>query len=137
MKYVKKWNVKSHSSDKYYTVSMDFEGNYSCSCPYWIYRRKECKHIAEVKLQGGKVVKKAEYCLAKVNEPKIKNGVMLIPLIEIGDVHMEATIIYFMLRHGWTMSEVKNVRNLGKKINVRDVEMIIKTHGLKKYPDVY
>lgn len=46
MKYLKQWQIESESKPgKYYTVSLDDNGNYSCSCPQWIYRHKECKHI--------------------------------------------------------------------------------------------
>jgi len=38
-----RWYVSS------YTVSMDENGNFGCSCPHWKFRREECKHIREVK----------------------------------------------------------------------------------------
>lgn len=44
-----KWNVQSESNPtKFYTVSRNTDGSFSCSCPAWIYRRKECKHIKGV-----------------------------------------------------------------------------------------
>ncbi|MEM2922240.1 MAG: hypothetical protein QXF26_08000 [Candidatus Bathyarchaeia archaeon] len=49
-KYADQWNVGSHSDpSKFYTVSLTVDGDYECSCPQWIYRRRECKHIQEVK----------------------------------------------------------------------------------------
>jgi len=36
------WKVKD------YTIELH-RGEYSCTCPSFQYRRKECKHIAEVK----------------------------------------------------------------------------------------
>lgn len=43
--------VTSHSNpDKEYTVALSIKGEWSCSCPAWIFRspRKPCKHITEV-----------------------------------------------------------------------------------------
>jgi hypothetical protein len=36
------------STGTMYTVTHD-NGEWACSCPHWIYRRGECKHIKEVK----------------------------------------------------------------------------------------
>jgi len=48
--YANKWNVRSHSDpSKSYMVSLTDDGQYECSCPQWIYRRKECKHIQQIK----------------------------------------------------------------------------------------
>jgi len=48
--YIRQWQIESESTPgKYYTVSLDYDGNFSCSCPHWIYRHKECKHIQEAK----------------------------------------------------------------------------------------
>jgi len=48
--YSNKWDVRSHSDpSKFYTVSLTEDGQYECSCPQWIYRRRECKHIQQVK----------------------------------------------------------------------------------------
>ena len=48
--YSYKWQVRSHSDpSKHYVVSLRKDGVLECSCPQWIYRRKECKHIQEVR----------------------------------------------------------------------------------------
>ena len=48
--YANKWNVRSSSDpSKSYTVSITDDGQFECSCPQWIYRRKECKHIQQIK----------------------------------------------------------------------------------------
>ncbi len=49
--YKQVFGVTSHSNpDKEYTVALSDKGEWSCSCPAWIYRspRKPCKHITEV-----------------------------------------------------------------------------------------
>ena len=48
--YSGKWSVPSSSEpNKTYTVSLTEDGDWECSCPQWIYRRRECKHIQQVK----------------------------------------------------------------------------------------
>jgi len=48
--YSQKWSVPSSSDpNKTYTVSLTADGEWECSCPQWIYRRQECKHIQRVK----------------------------------------------------------------------------------------
>jgi len=48
--YVQKWKVPSSSNpDKEYTVSLTKEGTYECSCPAWVYHRRECHHIKQIK----------------------------------------------------------------------------------------
>jgi hypothetical protein len=46
----KKWEFKSGSSDKVYTVKHNKRGELSCDCMGYIGHRK-CKHITEVKLK--------------------------------------------------------------------------------------
>jgi hypothetical protein len=48
--YVQQWQIQSHSTpNKFYKVSLTENGEYQCSCPVWIFRRKQCKHIEQVK----------------------------------------------------------------------------------------
>jgi hypothetical protein len=62
-KWLKKWNVNSHSSDKVYVVSESENGEWGCSCPVWKFRRLECKHIKEIRsnLNRDKSKSKIEY----------------------------------------------------------------------------
>ena len=56
MKWISRWFVKSHSSDREYTVALAEDGEtWGCSCPAWRFRRMECKHIKEVQLQTANV----------------------------------------------------------------------------------
>ena len=55
MKWIERWYVDSHSSDKIYTVSRADDGEtMGCSCPHWTRNvpRPTCKHIREV-LENG------------------------------------------------------------------------------------
>jgi hypothetical protein len=46
MKWVNNWEVQSESNpEKFYTVSRADSGEFGCSCPQWVYRKKICKHI--------------------------------------------------------------------------------------------
>ena len=49
-KWKRKWAVPSSSSDGYYTVGEDQDGNFACSCIGWTHHmpRTDCKHIREV-----------------------------------------------------------------------------------------
>ena len=48
--YSQKWSVPSSSDpNKTYTVSLTADGQWECSCPQWIYRRQECKHMQRIK----------------------------------------------------------------------------------------
>jgi hypothetical protein len=49
-RWVERWPVSSFSSpDKEYTVAVDENGNYGCSCWRWKRTRRDCKHIDYVK----------------------------------------------------------------------------------------
>jgi len=48
-KWVKRWQVPSSSDSGVWTVAVDADGNYGCSCPVWRFRRQECHHIKMVK----------------------------------------------------------------------------------------
>ncbi len=70
MKWVKRWEVHSMTSDNTYTVALDENGDYGCSCPVWRFRRQQCKHIAVIKEE----IKR---------EPKIANHMTRYTVIEI------------------------------------------------------
>jgi len=46
------WDVPG-STGRIYKVSRDYSGNYACSCPQWIYKRDDCKHIKAVRIFEG------------------------------------------------------------------------------------
>jgi hypothetical protein len=49
-KWVRRWTVIG-STGNYYTVAVDQDGNYGCSCIGWTHHmpRTDCKHIREVR----------------------------------------------------------------------------------------
>jgi len=138
-KWIKRFKVKSSSGNGYYIVAIDKEGNYGCSCPVWKFRRQECHHIRLIKLFGGseeETIKKPEYVLAKVLEPKLIDGKILCPLIPIGDTHMEATIDAFLMKYGYSFSEVKEIRHLPNSWTKKAILDYIERYGMKKYKKV-
>ena len=140
MKWIKKWKVQSSSGNGNYIVSIDINGNYGCSCPVWKFRRQECHHIKQIKLLGGDEVgtkSKPGYVLAKVFEPKLKDGKILCPLVPFGDTHMEATIDVFLMEYGYSFSEIRELRHISNQWTKSAVLNYIEKYGMKKYPDNY
>lgn len=58
-RWVKRWQVPKSSGEGTWTVAIDREGNYGCSCPIWKFKRQECHHIKLVKMGGGAEVSEA------------------------------------------------------------------------------
>ena len=145
-KWVKKWEVNG-SNDEIWVVSQDREGNFGCSCPVWKFKRHECKHIQEIKGQlayqrdrGGPMGlnrDKPKYILAMIGKPTFKPATneLLIPLVKIGDLHMEATICHNMLKYGYTMDEIRQIRNIKPDhLNAQKIREYIETYGEAEYP---
>lgn len=136
MNWVKKWHIKSESSNKEYVVSLSDENTWGCSCPAWKFRRQECKHIIRVRLNPERYeeiedqLPKPEYVLARVEKPEYdkKNNRLLIPLIRIEpyDVKMEAIICYTMAKYGYLWKEIKEIRNLSDIWTLTKVKNIAK-----------
>jgi len=140
-RWIKRWQVPSFSEDKEYTVALDKDGNYGCSCPAWKFRRQECHHIKLVKMGGGKPTTRPQrprYVLAQVNKPTYKPDTfeLLIPLVAIPDVMMmEATICFYMLKYGYSMREVREARHIPAQWTVAAIFAHIERHGEAEYPE--
>ena len=142
MKWIKKWQVPKSSGDGFWIVSLSDENTWGCSCPVWKFRRQECHHIMLVKNSGGAVkdeVKKPEYVLAQVNKPTLdkENNRLLVPLVGIPDAHMmEATICYNMLKHGYSMKEIREIRHhVPSSWTVKAITAHVETQGEAVYPE--
>jgi len=140
-----RWEVPSDSQpDKKYVVSIR-NGEWQCSCPVWIYRRQECKHIRRMKAgeydQKKLMIKGTpKYVLAKVLKPTYdeEKNELLIPLIPLGPegLHMDATIIFEMLEHGYTMMDIRILRpGTPKEWTAKAVRGYIAEHGKCEYPE--
>jgi len=133
-RWVKRWQVPSSDGSKTYTVAVDANGNYGCSCPAWKFRRIECHHIRRVKTGGGMEKKLAplpNVVFACVWKPKYKpeTNELYVPLVAIGDTHMEATICYYLLKYGYSMVQVREMRHIPNQWTAKAIRAYIETHG--------
>lgn len=144
-KWVKKWNVTSFTDpDKSYKVSIADDGvTWGCSCWPWRKTREDCKHIREVK--SNPTPPDEEITINLVTVIPTKNAdkpiydehdkKIYVPLIPLNpyDVHMEATICYFLLQQGFTITKIREIRSLSPTWTKKSIVDIIKTKGMKKY----
>ena len=117
-KWVRSWEVPG-SNGKMWTVSIDMEGDYGCSCPVWKFKRQRCKHIDMV--QAGAYCPKTyrHASPGNVGEVTINGDMVIYPLIAFNEnkYDLAATIIYDLLRADVEPSEVKSYKEqmFGKK----------------------
>jgi len=141
-KWVKRWELPKSTGDGNWVVAIDKDGNYGCSCPVWKFKRQECHHIKLVKQGGGDIMepaKRPEYVLAAVNKPVLdeKNNRLLCPLVAIGaeGVDMEATICFYLMKYGYSMGEVRDLRHIPKEWSARAIMAHVERHGEAEYPE--
>jgi len=132
MNWVKKWKVEG-STGNVYTVSVDKNNNYGCSCPVWKFRRQECKHIAQVKLNGGQEVKEQKILFAKVRQVQVKDDAILVPLCPFDDAHFSATIAYDLAKLGVSLQKIKDYNNCVKDNSIKAIKDYIEAHGRRIY----
>jgi hypothetical protein len=140
-KWIKRWKVPSHSSDKVYTVAQDATGEYGCSCPVWKFKRQECKHIKEVKDGAYASIdappaKEPEIVLANVREvceADDGDGRLLVPLMPLDDTHFQATLIYDLLRHGVNWGTCKERYGLAKRNSKKAIIAYVEERGRRIY----
>lgn len=145
LKWIKKWKVPSFSDpEKNYTVSLALDGvTWGCSCWPWRKTRKDCKHIPVIKNNPTAPDEEITYNLVTVipdkyvNKPIYdeKEKLIYVPLIPLNpyDVHMEATICYFLLQQGFTITNIREIRSLSPSWTKKSIINIIKEKGMKEY----
>lgn len=77
-----------------------------------------------------------QYVLAKVYKPKYKaeTNQLLIPLIGAPDAHMmEATICFYMLKYGYSMGEIREIRNIPHEWTAKAIISHVERHGEAEY----
>lgn len=138
-KWKKQWKVPG-SSGNTWTVSLDEQGRYCCSCPAWVFKRLECRHILLVHAGaiGESITQRPEYILAAVRKPIYdeKENKLYVPLIGLPDAHcMEATICFYLLKYGYTWSEIKELRrHIPSDWSARKVLLHVQGNGESEYP---
>lgn len=143
--WVKKWKVPSFSgSDKIYTVSVAIDGTtWGCSCWSWIKNKsKDCKHIIDVKnyprdpTEIVTINRVTVIPTMDVVEPIYdkQDKRIYVPLVSMDpfDVHMEATICYFLITQGFTIKMIREIRSLSPKWTKKSIVDMIKSKGMKK-----
>ena len=131
-----------------------YENNkWKCSCPGWIYHNHgdpgfECKHIALVKNgdihdqeNTDPIRGKPEIVLAKVRKPtyiKEENKILL-PLIPLNNlqVPVTATICYNLLKHGYSMIDIRERYHLPPSWTKRAIIEYIQNYGEYVFPKDY
>lgn len=141
-KWVEKWEIEG-SNGHIWIVAKDREGNYGCSCPVWKFKRRECHHILKVKNSMGKPIEEVEkpkYVLAKVLKPTYdsETNILSCPLVAIPDtMGMEVTICYYLIKYGYSMSEIRLLRNIPNSWTKEQILDHIKRHGEAEYPETW
>jgi hypothetical protein len=144
-KWVKRWNIEG-SNGHVWIVAQDKDGNYGCSCPVWKFKRQECHHIIQVKQGMGTEIgeekkERPKYVLAKVLKPTYypDTNELRVPLIAIPDAHMmEATICFYLLKYGYSMGEIKELRNgIPRGWTAKAIINHVETHGEAEYPETW
>lgn len=146
------WVVPSSDGSKSYTVSLDFEGEYACACPRWIFRREECRHIQDV--QDGRYPSVREvplpvpvFHVAEVQRAMISqrdgNGrvieVLVPPIAPVND-GLLLTVLYDLADMGfsWTfvkaryrqrIDEYRKRNGLRRALSHNAVKSYVKAHG--------
>lgn len=141
MVYIKKWEISSEKdSNKVYIVSLTDKNTFACSCPIWIYKRQECKHIQRVKRaldnnEGITDIKlnPLKIVFAKVKEVTLKENnevyVPLLPLCSAHTTHFLATLVYDLLKLGFTFTYLAERYNLPREWNKNKVIGYIEERG--------
>jgi len=143
MEWIKKYNVPG-SNSAVWTVGIDKDGNYGCSCPVWKFKRQECKHIKSVKdnVFLAEENKSAEpFRTAQpgnVGEVTIKDNIVLYPLVPLGwpyTAHLICTIIYDMARANvdpFVIMDYKR-RMLEGDVSIKRIREFVETNGRLVY----
>lgn len=140
MRYIKQWQVPSSTGSGTWTVSLDKNGAYSCSCPRWKFKREDCKHIQDARGGGydNNMVNKPQIVLGIIEKPVFKQAKneLWVPLVKFGDTNMEATICYTMLKYGYSISEVREIRRRPSSWTADAIKDHIRRHGEAEYPKI-
>lgn len=139
-KWVKKWDVGSHSTPgEFYVVSLAEDGSYGCSCPRWKFKRVQCGHIEDV--LAGHVAPRGEeqkvepvIVLANVREVTLTDDDrVLVPLMPIGDTHFEAALVYDLLQAGVRWGTVKKRYSLAERNGRQKIVEYVRARGRRIY----
>ena len=139
IQYKKQWSVPSSSSDKLYKVSLTMNDQYQCSCPVWIFHRKECKHIQDVKdgiydfTQDERPPYKMEFAMVREVTMEDDRVTIKVPLCPLGDPDFYCTILYDLVQIGVSWKDAAEIERIPNKLKYRHVLEHVQAHGRKIY----
>jgi hypothetical protein len=129
-KWVKRWKVAGSNGNEW-TVAIDKDGNYGCSCPVWKFKREECHHIAQIKMNGGNEIKSREARPGNVPEVVIDGDIVLYPLVPIpSGPDLPATIIYDMIRANVSLEQIKDyAKRMFRDASLKQIKAHVEERG--------
>lgn len=137
-KWVKRWKING-SNGNIWTVAIDKDGNYGCSCPIWKFKREECHHILQVKQNGGSEIKYRDASPGNVGEVTVRGDMVLYPLVPIGSnisIDLAATIIFDLQRANVNPQEIKDYKDkMFKNASMKQIISHIKEGGRLIYSE--
>lgn len=114
-KWINRWQVGKSTGEGYWTVAIDKDGNYGCSCPRWKFKREQCHHIQAVKInpsayETNNPVILPEIVPRNVEEVTMTKKYCLHPLVPLDGMGGEvlATILFDCLQLGYSWGILKN-----------------------------
>lgn len=132
--WVKRWDVPG-SNGKTWTVAINMAGNYGCSCPVWKFKRRDCKHIDQVKA-GFFCPKEYRSCRpANVGEVQIKGKLVYYPLVPFNNdemyVNLRMTIVFDLLRADVDPDLIKDYKDriIGKGVSYTEIMDHVRGRG--------
>ena len=139
-KWIKQWKVQG-SGKEVYTVSVDKNGCYACSCPVWKFKRVECKHIDLIKSNPNHMSSNNTHRSAmpgNVGEVTIAGVNVLYPLVPFNpgiQTHLIATIIYDMQSANVDPNYIKDYKDrmFKEKVSFKAVDEYIRSKGRLVY----
>lgn len=138
--YKKQWAVPSDvDPDKTYKVSLTFDGEYKCSCPRWIFKREQCKHIRDVQagVYDDMPAEVPEFVIVPCNVRQVElnddRRTVCVPLVPIGDTNFTATVVYDALQFGVPWKTIADFEHLPNSWRKDKVVAYVKHFGRKIY----
>lgn len=129
-RWVKRWKVPGSNGDEW-TVAIDKDGNYGCSCPRWKFKREECHHILQVKASGGEQTKTRTAVPGNVGEVVIDGDRVLYPLVPFGGgPDLPATIVYDLQRANVDPIQIRDYASrMFKQASLKQITLHVKDRG--------
>ena len=139
-KWVKRWKVNGSNGNDW-TVAIDKDGNYGCSCPVWKFKREECHHILQVKENSGQEenIKYRNAGPGNVGEVTIKEDDVLYPLVPFGgnfSTDLAATIIFDLQRANVNPQQIKDYKDrMFKNASMKQIISHVEERGRLIYSE--